>query len=213
MSLLCNCPAGAALADIPISECPESFGQVQKVIFQRIFSTGSTKNSFVVSTADPKLKASWTPVLAAADGTKVVQSPYIQAPTTEAGAAKTYGGGNETLGGIEIIIGREPTSFTGNILRSTQDTIAALKTFMCETVGVYLVDEFGRIGALVDNRTAPTKYFPIPIQGLFVGDKSLGGLEAPDMNVISWKFFPNWSDNLVILTPTDFNALTDLVNP
>lgn len=213
MSLLCNCPAGAALADIPISECPESFGQVQKVIFQRIFSTGSTKNSFDASTSDPKLKASWTPLLAAADGTKVVQSPYIQAPTTEAGAAKTYGGGNDTLGGIEIIIGREPTSFTGNILRSTQDTIAALKTFMCETVGVYLVDEFGRIGALVDNRTTPTKYFPIPIQGLFVGDKSLGGLEAPDMNVVSWKFFPNWSDNLVILTPTDFNALTDLATP
>jgi hypothetical protein len=213
MSLLCNCPAGAALADIPISECPESFGQVQKVIFQRIFSTGSTKNSFVAATADPKLKASWTPLLAAADGTKVVQSPYIQAPTTEAGAAKTYGGGNETLGGIEIIIGREPTSFTGNILRSTQDTIAALKTFMCETVGVYLVDEFGRIGALVDNRTTPTEYSPIPIQGLFVGDKSLGGLEAPDMNVVSWKFFPNWSDNLVILTPTDFNALTDLATP
>lgn len=213
MSLLCNCPAGAALADIPISECPESFGQVQKVIFQRIFSTGSTKNSFVAATADPKLKASWTPLLAAADGSKVVQSPYIQAPTTEAGAAKTYGGGNETLGGIEIIIGREPTSFTGNILRSTQDTITALKTFMCETVGVYLVDEFGRIGALVDNRTTPTMYFPIPIQGLFVGDKSLGGLEAPDMNVVSWKFFPNWSDNLVILTPTDFNALTDLATP
>lgn len=213
MSLLCNCPAGAALADIPISECPESFGQVQKVIFQRIFSTGSTKNSFVAATADPKLKASWTPLLTAADGSKVVQSPYIQAPTTEAGAAKTYGGGNETLGGIEIIIGREPTSFTGNILRSTQDTIAALKTFMCETVGVYLVDEFGRIGALVDNRTTPTKYSPIPIQGLFVGDKSLGGLEAPDMNVVSWKFFPNWSDNLAILTPTDFNALTDLATP
>src|SRR5574344_886606 len=213
MSLLCNCPAGAALADIPISECPESFGQVQKVIFQRIFSTGSTKNSFVAATADPKLKASWTPLLTAAEGSKVVHSPYIQAPTTEAGAAKTYGGGNETLGGIEIIIGREPTSFTGNILRSTQDTIAALKTFMCETVGVYLVDEFGRIGALVDNRTTTTKYSPIPIQGLFVGDKSLGGLEAPDMNVVSWKFFPNWSDNLAILTPTDFNALTDLATP
>jgi hypothetical protein len=213
MSLLCNCPAGTALSNIPISECLESFGQVQKVIFQRIYSGAGTKNSFVAATASPKLKASWTAVLSAANGTKVVPSPYIQAPTIEAGAARTYGGGNETLGGVEIIIGREPTSFTGNILRSAQDTIAALKTFMCENVGVYLVDEFGRIGMLVDNRKTPAKYFPIPIQGLFVGDKSLGGLEAPDMNAISWKFFPNWSDNLVIVTPTDFNALTDLVNP
>lgn len=213
MSLLCNCPAGAALASVPLNDCPESFGQVQKVIFQRIFSTGSTKNSFAVPTADPKLKATWTPLLAAADGTKVVQSPYIQAPTTEPGAARTYGGGNETLGGVELIIGREPTSFTGNIVRTTQDTIEALKGYQCENVGVFLVDEFGRIGALVDNRATPTKYFPIPIQGLFVGDKSLGGLEAPDMNAISWKFFPNWSDKLVILTPTDFNALTDLATP
>ena len=213
MSLLCNCPVGAELVDIPISDCPDSLGQVQKVVFQRIFSTGSTKNAFVAATADPKLKASWTPLLAAADGTKVVQSPYIQAPTTEPGAARTYGGGNETLGGVELIIGREATSFTGNILRSAQKAIKAMKSYMCENVGVYLVDEFGRIACLVDDVTTPTKYFPIPIQGLFVGDKSLGGLEAPDMNVVSWKFFPNWSDNLVILTPTDFNALTDLATP
>ena len=128
MSLLCNCPVGAELVDIPISDCPDSLGQVQKVVFQRIFSTGSTKNAFVAATADPKLKASWTPLLAAADGTKVVQSPYIQAPTTEPGAARTYGGGNETLGGVELIIGREATSFTGNILRSAQKAIKAMNS-------------------------------------------------------------------------------------
>lgn len=213
MGLLCNCPVGAELVDIPLSDCPESLGQVQKVIFQRIFSTGATKNFFDAATADSKLKASWTPLLAASDGTKVVQSPYIQAPTTEAGAAITYGGGNETLGGVELIIGREATSFTGNILRTTQKTIKAMKSYMCENVGVFLVDEFGRIACLVDNLTTPTKYFPIPIQGLFIGDKSLGGLEAPDMNVISWKFFPNWSDDLAIIVPSDFNALTDLATP
>ena len=213
MSLLCNCPQDAALADIPISACPESMGQIQKVIFQRIFSTGATKNQFILASADPKVKASWTPLLAAEDRTKVVQSPYLQAPATEPGAARTYGGGNETLGGVELIIGREPTSFTGNILRVTQDVIQALKKYQCENVGVYLVDEFGRIGMLVDNRTTPVNYFPIPVSALFIGDKSLGGLEAPDMNVISWKFFPNWSDDLVMITPTDFSALTDLITP
>src|SRR5574344_1620853 len=213
MSLLCNCPTGAELVDIPVSDCPESLGQVQKVIFQRIFSTGSTKNSFVAATADPKLKASWTPLLAASDGTKVVQSPYIQAPTTEPGSARTYGGGNETLGGVELIIGREPTSFTANLLRTSKATVAALKKYMCENVGVYLVDEFGRIAGLVDSLSSPTKFSPIPIGSLFVGDKTLGGLEAPDMNVISWKFFPNWSDKLHLITPDDFNALTDLVTP
>ena len=213
MGLLLNCPVGAELADIPVDECPSSLGQVQKVIFQRIYSGAGTKNTFLAATADPKLKASLTAVLSAANGTKVVPSPYLNAPTTEAGAAKTYGGGNETLGGVEIIIGREPTSFTANILRVAQKTISALKSYMSENVGVYLVDEYGRIACLADNVTTPTAYYPIPISSLFVGDKSLGGLEAPDMNVISWKFFPNWSDNLVFVTPTDFNALSDLVNP
>jgi hypothetical protein len=45
-----------------------------------------------------------------------------------------------------------------------------------------------------------------------VGDKNLGGFDAPDGNAISWSFPPNWSDNLVIVTPSDFNPLTDLVN-
>lgn len=212
MSILCNCPAGAALPGIFLSDCPESFGQIQKVIFQRINKTGSTKNEFVIATASPLVKASWTPLLAAADGTKVVQSPYIQAPTTEPGKAKTFGGGNETLGGVEIIVGRDATAFTGNILRAPQKTIADLKKFQCENVGVYLVDEFGRIGLIADDPTTPLKYSPVPIQGLFVGDKKFGGLEAPDMNEIQWKFFPNWSDKLVFITPTDFNALTDLVS-
>jgi hypothetical protein len=207
MGLLCSCPVGASLASVPVSACPKSFGQVQKVIFQRIYSTGSTKNCFVIASASPLVLASWTPLLVSANGTKVVPSPFIQAPTIEAGAAKYYGGGNETLGGIQLVIGQEPTSFTGNILRYAQVTIKALKSYMCETVGVYLVDEFGRIGAVADDLTTPTKYYPVPITGLFVGDLALGGLETPDMNVMSWKFMPNWSDNLVILTPTDFNAL------
>lgn len=214
MSLLINCPESASIQDISVDACPESFGQIQKVIFQRVFSTGATKNEFVEAVNSILLKASWTPFLAASDGTKVVQSPYLQAPETEPGAARTFGGGNETLGGIEIIIGSEPTTFTANILQTKQAIIKELKKYQGEgAIGVYLVDEFGRIGALSDGLETPLKYFPIPINGLFVGDKNFGGIESVDMNSIMWKFFPNWSDDLVILQPTDFNALTDLITP
>jgi hypothetical protein len=211
MGLLCNCPQGAALDAIPISDCPESLGQIQKVVFQRIYSAAGTKNKFVIATANPNVLASWTPLLAAVDGTKVVPSPYIQAPTVEAGAAREYGGGNETLGGIPLIIGREPTTFTGNVLRAAQKTIEAMKKYQCESVGVYLIDEYGRIAGLTDDHDAPTEVYPIPIESFFVGDKVLGGLESVDMNAVSWRFFPNWSDKLTIIAPTDFNALTDLV--
>lgn len=215
MGLLCDCPKSAAIPNVPLDDCPESFGQVQKIILQRVFSSGSTKNKFstLSGAGAPDLLASWTPLLAAADGTKVVQSPFIQEPVTEPGAARTYGGGNTTLGGIEIIIGREPTPFTGNILQTAQKTIEALKEYQCENVGIYLVDEYGRMGGLTDDNDTPTEFYPIPINGFFVGDKTLGGLENPDLNQIMWKFFPNWSDKFYIVTPTDFNALTDLVTP
>ena len=108
---ICKCPAAAALPNIPNFTCAESFGQIQKVAFQRLYKSTGEKNSFT-TTAGIGKKASWTPLLSADDDTKVVVSPYIQAPTAEAGAPRTFGGGNETLGGIEEIIGREPTPFT-----------------------------------------------------------------------------------------------------
>ena len=211
MGLVCNCPLGASLPDVPLSDCPESFGQIQKVAFQRLESAAGVKNEFDTESKNITKKASWTPLLEASDGTKVVVSPYIQAPTTEPGAARTYGGGNETLGGIEITIGREPTAFTGTLLQENAATIKALKEMQCEgSLGVYLFDENGDIGAIADDPTTPTKYSPIPIYAFFVGDRTLGGLEAPDSNAIQWNFMPNWSDNLVRVKPTDFNPLTDL---
>lgn len=211
---ICKCPAAAALPNIPNFTCAESFGQIQKVAFQRLYKSAGGKNSFTADAGIGKL-ASWSPLLAAEDDTKIVISPYIQAPTAEAGAPRTFGGGNETLGGIEEIIGREPTPFTGVIRKMPQSLIKALKELQCESdsqnLGVYLFDENGSIGALQDPTTATT-YYPIPIRSLFVGDKTLGGLEAPDSNAVQWSFLPNWSDDLAILTPEDFNPLTDLKN-
>ncbi len=207
--LICDCPKSAAIPDITVDECKDNVGQVQKAILQRINSTGTTKNTI----ADPTLLASWTPLLAAADGTKVVQTPYLYAPATEPGAAITYGGGNETLGGVEEILGAEATAFTANILRKKQYIIKELKKYMCENVGVWLVNENGKIWAIADDPETPTTYYPIPISALFVGDKSIGGRENPDINIIQWKFFENWSDDLVEITPADFNALTDLATP
>lgn len=200
------------MPDIPVSNCPESFGQIQKVAFQRLYKSTGEKNSFKTDVGIEK-KASWTPLLSADDDTKIVISPYIQAPTAEAGAARTFGGGNETLGGVEEIVGREPTPFTGVMRKLPQKIIKALKELQCESwgdnLGVYLFDENGAIGAIQDAKTATTHY-PIPIRSLFIGDKTLGGYEAPDSNNIQWAFLPNWSDDLAIIVPEDFNPLTDL---
>lgn len=200
------------MPDIPVSNCPESFGQIQKVAFQRLYRNSGEKNSFKGDEGIEK-KTSWTPLLVANDDTKIVISPYIQAPTAEAGAARTFGGGNETLGGVEEIVGREPTPFTGVMRKLPQKIIKALKELQCESwgdnLGVYLFDENGAIGAIQDAKIA-TIHYPIPIRSLFIGDKTLGGYEAPDSNNIQWAFLPNWSDDLAIIVPENFNPLTDL---
>lgn len=209
MGLNCGCPIGAHLTDLTIADCKESLGQVQKVIFQRVYKSEGVKNA-----ADITTKATITTFFSAKDSTKMIISPYIQNPTTEPGAARTFGGGNQTLGGVEIIIGREPTNFTGIMYQESQRTIATLKDYMCEDIGVYLIDENGNIGCIADDPASPTKYLPIPIGKLFVGDKNLGGFEEPDSNTIEWSFFPNWSDDLVIIKQSelDYNPLTDLAN-
>ena len=208
MGLNCGCPAGAHLADLEIAECKESLGQIQKVIIQRIYKSTGEKNSFTAT--EIKSKTSMAAKASAADGTKIIISPYIQNPTTEPGAARTFGGGNQTLGGVEIVIGRESTAFSGIIYQESQATIKTMKKYSCENIGVFLIDENGNIGALEEDGN----YMPIPIGKFFIGDKKLGGFEEPDSNTIEWNFFPNWSDDLTILKASelDYNPLTDLVN-
>jgi hypothetical protein len=215
---LCSC-AASALSTIPAVTCVESFGQIQKVAFMRLKKADGTVNSFVdgSSTGIDKL-AAWTAKMALTDGGKVVISPYIQAPTSEAGEARTFGGGNETLGGVELVIGRNPTSFSGVFRAVPQAIIKVIKELQCEAqadnLGVILFDENGNIEAIKQSVTAEgtttVSCLPIPIRSLFVSDKTHGGLEAPDSNNISWTFLPNFSDDLAIVAPSDFNPLTDL---
>lgn len=202
---LCACPAATALTTIPTLSCASDFGQIQKIAFQRLHS-GSTANGFT-ATAKITALASWTALMAAADSTKIVKTPYVEAPASDGGDAITYGGGNDTLGGITRIIGRNPINMTFALNQYTQDVIAALKSLECETdLGVYLFNGDGQILAVNGGTDI---YYPIPIRSLFVSDLKLNGLSNPDTNELSFSFFPNWSDNVEIVTPA-FNPLTEL---
>ena len=213
MSLICQCPAAAAIENVPNVTCPENFGQIQKVAFQRLTKADGSKNSFS-STDSILLKASWTALLSAADGSKVVVSPYINAPTDSGGDARMSSGGNEDLGGIAEVLGGEPVQFTGQLRAIPQSVAKALKSLSCESnvgnLGVFLFDENGRIEAI--KGAADGEYYPIPIRSFFVGSKIHGNYDAKDSNVIQWSYPDNYSDDLVIVTPTDFNPLTDLQN-
>ena len=205
---MCSCPAGAALPAVPNASCPQDFGQCQKIIFQRIFKTAGTKNSFTQS-ANIKQLSSWSTLFSASDGTKCVITPYVEAPTSDGGDAITFGGGNDTVGGTTKVIGRNPVNMSFVMRQMTQDVIKALKGLQCEDeLGVYLVNGDGQILAL---SSADNEYTPIPIRSLFISDLKLMGLDNPDENALSFSFLPNWSDDAKVVTP-EFNPLTDLSN-
>ena len=213
MSLICQCPAAAAISTIPVVTCPENFGQIQKVAFQRLRKADGTKNSFTSAAAITAL-ASWAALLAATDGSKIVVSPYINSPADSGGDARRSSGGNDDLGGIAEVLGGNPVQFDGVLRSVPQSVIKTMKELECEAnagnLGVFLFDENGKIEALQDQTTATTHY-PIPIRSLFIGSKIHGNFDAKDSNAISWLYPDNYSDDLVIVTPTDFNPLTDLI--
>lgn len=222
MSLICSCPAATALTTIPAVTCPENFGQIQKVAFQRLKQADGTINEWELnSETEIKLLANWTAKMAASDGTKVVISPYINAPADSGGDARMTSGGNDDLGGIPDVLGGNPVQFDGQLRSVPQSIIATMKELMCEAnagnLGVYLFDENGNIECLAIKKTAggggTTRTYnrPIPIRALFVGSKIHGNFDAKDQNAISWQYPDNYSDNLAIVKPTNFNPLTDLV--
>lgn len=211
------CPAATALTAIPAESCAKNFGQIQKVIFQRLYN-GSTRNTITgvttgtPATSDAALLASWTALKAATDGTKIVVSPFIENPADDGGDARTYGGGNETLNGIEQIIGSNPVNFSARMNGKEQSIIAAMKLLMCESLGnnlgVYLINEKGQIeGEVVSSTSTSKTWAPIPVQKLFVSDKKHGNFDGPDYNDLSWAYAPGYSDNLDVLT-LDASALT-----
>lgn len=215
MGMNCGCPAGAHLADLGNPSCSEGLGQIQKVIIQRIFSSGATKN-VVLATGSTSIlhKATLSALFAANDGTKMIITPFLQNPENTPGEARTFGGGNQTVNGVEMVIGTNPTDFSAIMYEMPQSIIKVLKKYQCENIGVYFIDEYGNIGCkdMGDN----TNVGPMPIQAksFFVGDKKFGGLEEPDSNAISWKHAANWSDDLVIIKreDLDFDPLTELEN-
>lgn len=213
MSLICSCPAAAALTTIPNVACPENFGQIQKVAFQRLRESDGSEVGFS-NANDIKAIASWTALLAAVDDTKIVISPYINAPTDGGGDARLSSGGNDDLGGIPEVLGGNPVTFEGSLRSVPQSVIKAMKALQCEAnagnLGVYLFDENGNIEAIKKTSGQDEFYRPIPIRALFIGSKIHGNWDAKDSNLISWQYPDNYSDDLVIVKP-NFNPLTDLV--
>ncbi len=182
--------------------CGIRYGQVQKIAFTRIGNLFSNSSNPITDLA------SWTAFLSAEDSTKIVVTPYVEAPTMEGGDEKTFGGGNTTLDGIIMVLGSEPIRMSFALRNYPQTIISALKILTkIKDLGVFLFNDNGGIICLQEGGT----YLPIPIRALFVGDLILSGRTQPDRNTMKFSFKSNYSDKLVVVKP-NFSPVNDLAN-
>ena len=201
---LCNCPS-TTLEAIPTSTCSFDLKQLQKSIFQKI---GSSFDTAAGTPTDPTLKADWDTFIAATDNTKAVVTPFIRDVKIAAGDFITEGGGdNTTLNGVEEINGTNPSAVTGMFRSITPEQEKSLKKLMCDPLHVYLINQNGRIFGKKVSATVTTG---IPVQALGVKDRTNEGFGTKDVNEIQFSLAAGWSEDLVEITPADFNALTDL---
>ena len=182
--------------------CGIRYGQVQKIAFTRIGNLFSNSSNPITDLA------SWTAFLSAEDSTKIVVTPYVEAPTMEGGDEKTFGGGNTTLDGIIMVLGSQPIRMSFALRNYPQTIISALKVLTkIRDLGVFLFNDNGGIICLQEGGT----YLPIPIRALFVGDLILSGRTQPDRNTMKFSFKSNYSDKLVVVKP-NFSPVNDLAN-
>lgn len=206
-----TCPKPAAMPTVNLVTCPVNIGQIQRFIFQRqgwVFDSADT--------TDILLLASWTPLITALGNTKIISTPKMAGVTIPAGEPKTIGGGdNETIDGVELIVGTGPITLTGTMMGLPAKARKQLKTALGpeEDLVVYMINQYGQI--VVKNsdpaNTAVTKFEGLQISGrVFISDPSNEGLNTYDKTIIRFSFAEGWADQLALVKPTDFNAKTAL---
>lgn len=212
--MICNCGA-TEIPDVPLYDCVEKIGQVQKILLQKTYASSGVRNSLTIATANPNVIATWTPLLAAADATKVVQSPFMSSVEWGEGEAVTDGGGEDSIDGVEEIVATDPTTFAGRLYKTHPASIKALKNYGCLDLSVCFINQYGKIvGESEDSAAAsPTTFYFIPIQTFWVGDLVGGGRTGRDYYPIRFSLPENWSNDLYFVTPSDFDAKIDLVTP
>lgn len=208
--ILSSCPPGAQIGDvyIPSPLCAFNAAQIQKIIVQRKYSTGVTRNTLTYANA--ALLASWTTFLTATNSTKVQVSPELANPTLEPGDVEEYGSGNEVPDGVPIITGEGPSNFSGTFLQAHPASITSMRAWQSEDLSVWFINQHGQIICDSDSAQSPTNVYGVKVRSMFVGSRAFGGHTEPDKNSLRLMLPAGWDQNLVLVTPTDFNALIDL---
>ena len=192
------CPTSAAIASVVtvLNPCPADVGQIQKLVFWR-------RGQALTGVATAIVLGTWTTLLAAADDTKAIVTPFIANVELAASEPREFGGGNETRWGASIRKGGSSPVFTASMYQEDQDVITALKLLACEALDVVMVNESNQF-VYSDNGATAFAGFQVANVSFYVSDKGIGGLDDADVNTITFNLKPNWSNNLEISTETTF---------
>ena len=150
MSVVCACPPPSAISAIPAAICPFKFDQVVKIWFQRKQATPN----FDLVTNLIESEASWTPLFAASDDTKVTVSPFISGLTFPMSESIEVGGGdNSSVFGLPEYQGEGNIVVEGMLKNVEPARLKILDEYVCESLATqgstnltaYFLNRFGQI--------------------------------------------------------------------
>jgi hypothetical protein len=206
------CPKPTALTTVEKLTCNENFGQIQRLLIQRAGFT------FTAPASDIALLASWTPLFIAVGDTKVISTPYLENFIIPRAEKISEGGGdNTTIDGREITLGAGAITASGVFAGVPAAIVKQLKAILLEADGslvAYPINQYGKIiGIALDPLNPGDEVTGIPIYSPWVSDMGNDGLNTRDKGDFSIALDYGWRDDIVIITPTDFNAKTALWPP
>lgn len=194
---VCQCPVSTlGMTAIGILTCPTSFGQVQKLVFQRAGGLAGAGLG-TTTTGSTDTYSTWTGLAAASGDSKIVVTPFVSGFTPELGTPREFGSGNEVRNGIPIIFGTNPTKIKVKAYELTSAMAANIKALECETLQVALINENGQVAF---DATNTAKVVGFDVQSFHVSDRILGGYDGPDYHEISFSFPANWSAKWYVQT-------------
>lgn len=209
MTDLFTCPVPTALAAAPNPSCPVKFDQIQKMLLRRI------TNRATVTTATALLSATITPLLSAADDTKLLVSPWLlgfSLPQVE--PLKEGGNDNTTLNGVPRLLGLGFVSVTATMENVAASTAQAMRALASESAnsaaGTTNLEAFfvNKEGKLIGDNPSSTTLYGFKIYNFVVTDVASEGFNQANKFGVSFDMEPLWSKTFTVLTPTDYNALT-----
>lgn len=201
------CPLPTELEDIPATDCPVQFDQIVRFVFQRVGQATFTPVTI-------KIVATWTPLLAAADDTKVVLTPLFAETVIPQSTALTAGGNdNTTFNGIPDYNGEGFVQVTGQFRGLSAAAAEALRSYTVESIansvgGTNLEVQFiNRYSKIIADKGAVnvTGFKCYNFRLSTVGSE---GLNAKNKHAFSFDLLPNWDKNATMYAATDFDPLT-----